>query len=179
VPYGLAEPFVLKHVAKAGLALRPDGSVAAWVADFLGCQTNVPAGLSNVVAVACCSDGTCFALIGTGPPVLTSPLTDRQAFVGGTAYFRAAASGAWPLSYQWYFNGAPIVGATNSTLALAGASLDQAGNYSVTGSNVWGVVTSREAQLKVIPPFIADPLVAQIPEDWMDHLRPPLLEDLP
>ena len=52
-----------------GLALRRQGTVAAWGCN-VGGQTNVPVAISNVVAMAAGKDGS-LVLIGAGPPVLS------------------------------------------------------------------------------------------------------------
>jgi len=41
------------------------------------------------------------------------------------------ATGATPLSYQWEFNAAAILGATNSAFLLNSAQLTDGGTYSV------------------------------------------------
>ena len=45
-------------------------------------------------------------------------------------------------SYQWYYCGAPLPNATNSTLAFTPIQSSDAGCYSVIISNVFGVVTN-------------------------------------
>src|SRR5207249_4944196 len=69
--------------------------------------------------------------------------------VGGTATFTVEASGGDPLTYQWYFNGTPITGATDSTLTIPNVQLSDAGQYSVQISNPYGSVTSAFATLDV------------------------------
>jgi hypothetical protein len=59
------------------LALRANGTVAAWGQNASG-QTNVPSGLTNVIAIAA-GQYHGMALIGTGPPVMQAPLTNRAA----------------------------------------------------------------------------------------------------
>ena len=135
------------------LALRTNGSLLAFGDNMYG-QSTVPAAATNLAAVA----GTSYdslAFVGTGPPVLTSPFVNRTAVSGGTAYFRAAAVGARPLSYQWRFNGTNLPGATNTVLGLAGVQPNQAGPYSVTVSNALGTVTSPDAALGVVPVVVA------------------------
>jgi alpha-tubulin suppressor-like RCC1 family protein/uncharacterized protein YjbI with pentapeptide repeats len=135
------------------LALRTNGALVAFGDNMYG-QSTVPATATNLAAVA----GTSYdslAFVGTGAPVLTSPLVNRTAVSGGTAYFRAAAVGARPLSYQWRFNGTNLPGATNTVLGLASVQPSQAGLYSVTVSNALGTVTSSDAALGVVPVVFA------------------------
>src|SRR5262249_6598367 len=61
----------------------------------------------------------------------------------------ASANGAAPITYQWLFNGTPIVGATNRTLSVASPQPAQWGYYSLIASNASGSVTSQVAELKV------------------------------
>jgi hypothetical protein len=81
-----------------------------------GGQTNIPAGLTNVIALA---GGYAYALAlrNSGAPFITANLLPQTLWAGETLNLRAFAAGSQPLSYQWIFNGVPIVGATNLSLA--------------------------------------------------------------
>src|SRR5262249_24470126 len=57
--------------------------------------------------------------------------------------------GTPPLRYQWRFNGASIIGATNSSLLLTNVQFALAGNYSVVVSNAAGGIVSSNAPLTV------------------------------
>jgi hypothetical protein len=82
-------------------------------------------------------------------PVFSQPLLGRTVPSGGSTVFSANALGAG-LSYQWYFNQAPISGATSPTLTVDNASLDDLGYYfvAVTNSLPRGV-QSDEAALEI------------------------------
>ena len=69
---------------------------------------------------------------------------------GSDATFTVQASGSSPLSYRWYFNGAPIPGATEAEYKRLAVQVEDAGRYSVVVSNLVGLVTSQEATLTVI-----------------------------
>ena len=57
------------------------------------------------------------------------------------------------MSYQWKFNNATVVGATNSSFTKANARLTDAGDYSVVVSNALGSIESQAAVLTVnLPP---------------------------
>ena len=73
------------------------------------------------------------ALAGDGPPFITARLASRTSYSGRRVVFRAAATGALPLSYQWQFDGADIPGATNQLLVLDSAS--NCGSYRVVVTN--------------------------------------------
>jgi len=86
------------------------------------------------------------------PPVIWAQPTNQSAAVGGTASFSVGVSGSIPLSFQWRFNGADLVNATNATLLLTAVATNQAGPYSVAVANAYGAVTSAVATLTVILP---------------------------
>ena len=59
--------------------------------------------------------------------------------------------GTAPFTYQWYFNGSPINGATNNPLRLTNVSSTDAGSYSVVAINALGMANSSAATLNVVP----------------------------
>jgi uncharacterized delta-60 repeat protein len=69
--------------------------------------------------------------------------------VGGVASFRVVATGAAPISYQWWRDGREISGATGSVLVVSPAGLADAGQYQVQIRNSLSVATSRGALLTV------------------------------
>jgi pectate lyase len=91
--------------------------------------------------------------INTNPvaPVFISEPASQVVLAGSTATLTASADGTAPLSYQWYDNGAPVLGATSSTLSLVNVQTSADGSYTVTASNSVGVVTSDAAQITVTP----------------------------
>ena len=89
------------------------------------------------------------------PPHVTADPSNLTVVAGGAASFSVTASGSAPLSYQWYFRGQPIAGATSDTLTLAAAATSNAGPYQVVVSNPVGTATSATATLAVLgPPWI-------------------------
>ncbi len=97
------------------------------------------------------------------PPVIVNQPLTRTNAPGTVATFTVAASGSFPLSYQWRFNGAPLAndarisGALTPTLSVSGVTLADAGAYSVAVSNPAGSTNSFPAQLFVdaLPPVIS------------------------
>ncbi len=87
-------------------------------------------------------------LLTLGPKSQTVPL-------GTNVAFAAAATGFPSPNYQWNFNGVTISGATNTNYVIASVSLTNAGNYSVTVSNIAGATVSTNAVLALVPPRAA------------------------
>jgi hypothetical protein len=94
-----------------------------------------------------------YSLVVSNPPP-PAPLITRQPAsqtiaVGNLIALDVVASGALPLSYQWFRNGNTMNGQTNATLNLSGQS-SSAGMYRLTVTNISGVATSAIATVKVI-----------------------------
>ena len=95
----------------------------------------------------------------SGPSITVQPLSQTVA-AGANVNFSVTASGTAPLSYQWRWNGAAILGATNQSFLLANAQPANAGNYSVVVTNSAAMVTSTVAVLTVLTP----PLITTQPQ---------------
>ncbi|MFN0136861.1 MAG: hypothetical protein ACKVS9_12180 [Phycisphaerae bacterium] len=64
---------------------------------------------------------------------------------------------AWePVTYQWYFEAAPIAGATSATLAISDVTPADAGDYYVVVDSFCGTGTSDIATVIVHPPCYPD-----------------------
>jgi Immunoglobulin domain len=84
------------------------------------------------------------------PPMIVLEPTNQTAVLGSSATFNVGVTGSQPFNYQWYYNGTNgIMGATNAALTLTDVQLTNAGEYSVTVSNFYGVTKSSEALLTV------------------------------
>ncbi|MBI5770411.1 MAG: M36 family metallopeptidase [Verrucomicrobia bacterium] len=99
------------------------------------------------------------AASGTAPVFTTQPAGQTVA-AGAGVTFSAAASGNPAPAFQWYFNSAPISGATNASYSIAAATVAQAGAYTVTAANTAGSVTSTPAMLVVTqaPAIVTQPV---------------------
>ena len=89
-----------------------------------------------------------FVFIPTAPTVTTSPV-GTNVDQGASATFTVGVYGTPPLTYQWRYNGADIVGANGATLTLNTVQPGQAGNYSVVVGNAAGTANSLNAALTV------------------------------
>ncbi len=87
-------------------------------------------------------------VLSTPPAIVTQPRsTTNQIF--SPAQFSVTASGSQPLSYQWQFNGANLLGQTQPTLNLSSVRPGSAGGYRVIVTNPVAGVTSTVATLTV------------------------------
>ncbi|HAV63240.1 MAG TPA: hypothetical protein DCY13_12855 [Verrucomicrobiales bacterium] len=84
------------------------------------------------------------------PPAFTAQPGDVSVYEGGRVTLSTTATGAAPLSYQWNFNDTPITGATSASYTIPEVEQVNAGNYSVTVSNVSGSITSTNAALTAL-----------------------------
>ena len=73
--------------------------------------------------------------------------------IGASVNFKAGASGAVPMAYQWLYNNQPLSSATNVTLILTNIQPAQSGDYQVQASNALGSALSRVAHLDVDSTF--------------------------
>ena len=86
----------------------------------------------------------------SGPIIITQQPMPRAVPRGSNATFQVAADGVGPISYQWFFNGVEIPGATSTSLLITNAQLAQDGTYSVALSNSYGSVSSTGVALVVL-----------------------------
>ena len=96
------------------------------------------------------------AFIG-GPVNFVSEPQSQAVFQGSTVTFSVGVAGQTPLLYQWYLNGTKLSSvsnptATNATLVLANAQLNQSGTYSLVVSNALGGATNTPVTLSVFRP---------------------------
>ncbi|MFN7138786.1 MAG: LamG-like jellyroll fold domain-containing protein [Limisphaerales bacterium] len=86
---------------------------------------------------------------GVAPQISIEPkgLTN---FIGRAATLSVGVSGSLPMSYQWYFQDAPLAQATNSSIAFPSLTVNHSGAYYVIISNSLGAATSSVAHVSVL-----------------------------
>jgi hypothetical protein len=146
VPAGLSNVAAVAAGYFHNLAIRSNYTVFAWGNNERG-QTNLPAGLSNVIAIAG-GDYTSMALKASLPSIVAHPVS-QSASVGDNVTFTVAANGTETLNYQWKYNNAVISGATASSLTKTNLQPSDAGTYSVSVSNSFGIAHSAGANLTI------------------------------
>ena len=117
------------------------------------------------LAVLCCAllfAATISSRASGPPPTISVQPANQTVPNGGGVTFSVTASGnGSALSYQWFFGGVNIVGATNGTFALSNLNYTNAGTYFVTVTNAGGGLLSSNATLIVTVPAGADQPLAQ------------------
>lgn len=118
----------LKVAAVRGIAaLLPEGRVKS-LAEY-------PEASPDLVATDFSAGLTYLAAITPGPLFDSQP-AGFVTFVGNTAgRLQANVRSATPARFQWFHDGEPVAGATNSFLEFGAATLGQSGRYYLTVSN--------------------------------------------
>jgi Ig-like domain-containing protein/immunoglobulin I-set domain protein len=118
-------------------------SFKVYVANAAGNQTSSPASLTVI-----------------DPPVITQQPTGLTNLAGSTATFTITATGTSP-SYHWLKNGTNVLtdggkisGSGSLTLTITNVLGADDGQYSIIVSNAAGAVTSSNAPLLVVDPYI-------------------------
>lgn len=83
------------------------------------------------------------------PPMFTLQPASASLRAGTNVTFQSLATGAPPVRYSWFKDGALVPHATNAILMLTNLQTDDAGAYFVLASNGFGVATSSTATLTV------------------------------
>ncbi len=148
------------------VALRTNGTVVAW-GDNYGGSTNLPWGLTNVVAIA--SGYQMNLAVTDGSPFFSSEPRGVVAYAGQSLNLNVAVEGLPPLHYQWQFAGTNIDGATDPWLFLPNVQLSDTGNYAVTVTNPYGTISgSLRLTVSNSPPIILTQPKSQLAGTWWD-----------
>lgn len=82
---------------------------------------------------------------------ITSQPASQTNHEGTNVTLSVGESGTPPFTNQWYFNGAPLPGATGASLTLTSIQSSNAGIYNLVVSNGYGSANSSNASLVVLP----------------------------
>ena len=103
---------------------------------------------------------------------ITADPADLTVDEGAEAIFTVTATGAEPLSYQWFANGLEIAGANDETFILGTTSADDDGTlYTVSVSSGDNVLLSGAATLTVVPSMPDDATTVALIEGTVDSER--------
>ena len=91
-------------------------------------------------------------------PVIINQPQSQTVVAGDPVTFSVTVSGAATLNYQWYKNSVAITTATSSSYTIPVTNAGSAGTYYCVISNTYGMVTSNNATLTMLP-FNARPVV--------------------
>ncbi len=125
---------------------------------------------SNVVGVTTSSVAVLTPVIL--PPTFILQPASQSVLAGSNVTFTANVAGTPPYIYQWSFNGTPLTddgvhinGSATTSLSLSNLTTADAGNYTLTVTNVSGATNSAAALLTVLTPplFITQPVGRSVP----------------
>ena len=184
-------------INQGGIALDSSGNAYILVATFSDTATVYlwqisPTGIVNIIyiwtnsvsapggGIAINDEGELFCLEASAvltvspeaPPSITIQPQSESIAVGNSGSLSVTASGEPAPTYQWQLNGANIVGATSSTLALSNVSLSAAGSYAVVVTNASEAVTSDPATVTVTP-NATGPTIASQPQSESVNIGSP------
>ncbi|HUR59008.1 MAG TPA: immunoglobulin domain-containing protein [Opitutaceae bacterium] len=111
------------------------GSYNVVVTNAAGSAISQPATLAVQAAVA-------------APQITTQPAV-QSVVAGGSTTLSVVATGAGPLTYQWWKDGVALAGAVSAVLSLTNVQPAAAGAYTVVVTNAAGSATSGVAMLTV------------------------------
>ena len=84
------------------------------------------------------------------PPAEVGQLPDQAPTIGSPLNWTMQVTGTGPFTYAWTLNGVPLPGQTNATLSLDSVTAAQAGIYTVTARNPFGLSITDTAVLSLV-----------------------------
>ncbi len=84
------------------------------------------------------------------PPLIAVQPQSQSAYAGGNVTFTVSSVSPLFTTNQWYKNGSPIAGQTNTSLTLNNVQSGDAANYTVRVGNVNGFISSAQATLTLL-----------------------------
>jgi hypothetical protein len=164
VPTGLADPIAIAAGGNHGLAVKADGTVAAWGCGFNYGQCNVPAGLNGVTAVAASlphslalkGDGTVVAWgcgsLNRGQCDVPAGLNGVTAVAAGTYHSLALKSDGTVVGWGCIgadFGQCTVPGGLNSVTAIAAGTEHSLALKSDGSVVAWGCASGDSGQCTV------------------------------
>lgn len=98
------------------------------------------------------ADSNVITNTAAAPPGIVAQPMAQSAVIGSPLVLSVDVASVTPVSFQWFFDGSAIEGATNSVLILPEVSESSAGSYKVVVSDAGGSVTSQVAYVSVLDP---------------------------
>ncbi len=92
-----------------------------------------------------------YGLLPAGRPLIYQLPQPTARYAGDHVTLAVASGGSSPLTFQWKLNGTNISGATASTYTLGNAQFANAGTYTCSISNSFGVTNTPGALLTIVP----------------------------
>ena len=158
-PAGLGGLAGLWSYGSFGIAVREDGTVESW---GISGAASAPSG---VLSASVSSSGRALVTAGAPEPALfaASPATNAV-FAGSDTAWRVVGTGRLPVTYRWFKDGQRVAETPHPFLALTNVQAADAGAYSVSVVNSFGIASAVLGALKVVEaaPSFASGLVGQV-----------------
>lgn len=133
----------------AGLAGASGSADGVGAAARFTYPTGIAADVNGNLYIADTNNHTIRVAYFPAPPAITAQPQSQTVSAGTNVQFSVTTSGKPVPTYQWFFNGTAISGATSSSLSLPDVQAGNAGNYTVAVTNDSGSATSNAATLTV------------------------------
>ncbi|MCX6902449.1 MAG: immunoglobulin domain-containing protein [Verrucomicrobia bacterium] len=92
-----------------------------------------------------------------GPPVFIQQPISQYVQCSTKGTLSAVCGGSAPVSFQWFQNAFPVIGATNSSYTINGFGGSDIGGWWLQASNVCGVAVSSNAYMDLAPNILVSP----------------------
>lgn len=96
----------------------------------------------NGTSASTTSSAATLTVNSASAPTITTQPTSQSVNAGGSVTFTVAATGSGTLTYQWYFGGSAISGATGTSYTISSVTTANAGSYYVVVTNTVGTSTA-------------------------------------
>jgi hypothetical protein len=133
---------------------RSDGTFLTQWATISSAWAVAADSTGNFVYVSDGASVEVFAYTPVGPPIVSANPASQIVPSGVNVTLSAGIFGGPPLTYQWFFNGTNLPGATQLQLLLTNVSPSQSGRYALLVTNNLGWVGTSNALLVVKPSFV-------------------------